>query len=80
MTDPRPVVLVVGSLNTDLVTTAERLPDDGETVIGLTYVTGFGGKGGNQAVMAARLGRGGDDGRGGRRRRSRHGLPRESRA
>ena len=56
MTDPRPVVLVVGSLNTDLVTTAERLPDDGETVIGLTYVTGFGGKGGNQAVMAARLG------------------------
>ena len=34
MTDERPVVLVVGSLNTDLVTTAERLPDDGETVMG----------------------------------------------
>ena len=56
MTGPRPVVLIVGSLNTDRVATADRLPDDGETVIGRTYVTGFGGKGGNQAVMAARLG------------------------
>lgn len=56
MNEPRSVVLVVGSLNTDLVATADRLPDDGETVIGRSYVTGFGGKGGNQAVMAARLG------------------------
>ena len=51
-----PRVLVVGSLNIDMITTAERLPADGETVIGIDYHTGFGGKGANQAVMAARLG------------------------
>lgn len=40
----------------DLVAYAERLPDDGETVVGTSFAQGFGGKGANQAVMAARLG------------------------
>ncbi|HSL77378.1 MAG TPA: PfkB family carbohydrate kinase, partial [Candidatus Limnocylindrales bacterium] len=54
MTAPR--VLVVGSTMIDLVAYADRLPGDGETVVGTSYETGFGGKGANQAVMAARLG------------------------
>ena len=51
-----PRILVVGSTMIDLVAYAERLPTDGETVIGTSYETGFGGKGANQAVMAARFG------------------------
>jgi len=51
-----PRIVVVGSTMIDLVAYADRLPDDGETVVGSSYVTGFGGKGANQAVMAARLG------------------------
>lgn len=51
-----PRILVVGSTMIDLVAYAERLPDDGETVVGTSYETGFGGKGANQAVMAARFG------------------------
>jgi ribokinase len=54
MTAPR--IVVVGSTMIDLVAYADRLPGDGETVIGSSYVTGFGGKGANQAVMAARFG------------------------
>lgn len=53
---PEPVIVVVGSLNIDLVAYAARLPGAGETVIGDRFVMGFGGKGANQAVMAARLG------------------------
>jgi ribokinase len=49
-------VLVVGSVNVDLVITAERLPAAGETVTGGTFARHMGGKGGNQAVAAARLG------------------------
>jgi ribokinase len=49
-------VLVVGSVNVDLVVRAERLPEPGETVIGGTFDRHHGGKGGNQAVAAARLG------------------------
>jgi ribokinase len=49
-------VLVVGSLNIDLVVTADRLPAPGETVIGGRFARHHGGKGGNQAVAAARLG------------------------
>ena len=49
-------VIVVGSVNVDLVVTAERLPAPGETVIGGRYERHHGGKGGNQAVAAARLG------------------------
>ena len=49
-------MVVVGSLNIDLVTYASRVPYPGETVIGERFQMGFGGKGANQAVMAARLG------------------------
>ncbi len=49
-------VVVVGSLNLDLVTRTERLPGPGETVIGHAYAEFPGGKGLNQAVAAARAG------------------------
>jgi ribokinase len=49
-------VLVVGSLNADLVMRAPRLPCPGETVVGATFEVVAGGKGANQAVAAARLG------------------------
>lgn len=49
-------IVVVGSTMIDLVAYADRLPDDGETVVGNEFRWGFGGKGANQAVMAARLG------------------------
>lgn len=49
-------VLVVGSVNVDLVVRAERLPEPGETVLGGTFGRYHGGKGGNQAVAAVRLG------------------------
>jgi ribokinase len=51
-----PVIAVVGSLNIDLIAYTERVPDAGETIIGTDFRMGFGGKGANQAVMAARLG------------------------
>jgi ribokinase len=54
VTEPR--IVVVGSTMIDLVAYADRLPDDGETVVGTSYQTGFGGKGANQAVVAARFG------------------------
>jgi ribokinase len=50
-------VVVVGSVNVDLVIHGERLPAPGETVAGGTFERHQGGKGGNQAVAAARLGR-----------------------
>jgi ribokinase len=53
---PRPRVIVVGSVNTDLVVVAERLPAPGETVTGGAFSRHGGGKGANQAVAAARLG------------------------
>lgn len=49
-------VVVVGSVNVDLVVVAPRLPGPGETVIGGDVTRHHGGKGGNQAVAAARLG------------------------
>jgi ribokinase len=49
-------VVVVGSLNMDLVTRAPRLPKGGETLIGESFTVVCGGKGANQAVAAARLG------------------------
>jgi ribokinase len=49
-------VVVVGSVNIDLVVTVERLPGPGETVIGGRYERHHGGKGANAAVAAARLG------------------------
>ncbi len=52
----RPDVLVVGSVNTDLVVAVPALPDAGETVLGDDLQRIGGGKGANQAVAAARLG------------------------
>ncbi len=54
MTDERRIV-VVGSLNMDLVARTERLPAPGETVRGQSFNTYPGGKGANQAVAAGRL-------------------------
>ena len=49
-------ILVVGSLNMDLVACASRIPVSGETITGHTFFDGAGGKGANQAYAAARLG------------------------
>jgi ribokinase len=49
-------VIVVGSVNVDLVARGESLPSPGETVTGASFSRHHGGKGGNQAVAAARLG------------------------
>jgi ribokinase len=49
-------VLVVGSLNMDLVARCELLPRIGQTIFGQDFFTAAGGKGANQAVAAARLG------------------------
>ena len=48
--------MIVGSTMMDLVAYADRLPEAGETVVGSSFQTGFGGKGANQAVMARLLG------------------------
>ena len=52
----RAAITVVGSLNMDFVVEVERLPGPGETVLGGGFATLPGGKGGNQACAAARLG------------------------
>ena len=49
-------IIVVGSLNMDLVARAPRIPQPGETIIGGDFHSVPGGKGANQAVAAARLG------------------------
>jgi ribokinase len=49
-------VLVAGAINTDLVATARRAPEAGETVTGDRFAIYGGGKGANQAVSAARSG------------------------
>lgn len=50
----RPRIAVVGSANVDLTTFTDEFPRPGETIFGLRFDLGFGGKGANQAV-AARL-------------------------
>lgn len=54
MVSPR--VCVVGAANIDLISYVPRLPHLGETLHGTTFRMGYGGKGANQAVMAAKLG------------------------
>lgn len=49
-------VVVVGSLNMDLVVRIPQIPRPGETLLGGVFKTFPGGKGANQAVAAARLG------------------------
>jgi ribokinase len=55
MTIAKPI-LVIGSLNMDLVARCQQLPRTGQTVFGTDFFTAAGGKGANQAVAAARLG------------------------
>jgi len=52
----RPRITVLGASNVDLVSYVPHLPAMGETLHGHRFQIGFGGKGANQAVMAARLG------------------------
>jgi ribokinase len=52
----RPRVVSVGSINQDLVIKVDHLPVMGETLHGAELVSSPGGKGGNQAVAASRLG------------------------
>lgn len=49
-------ICVVGASNMDLISYVPRLPKLGETLHGSRFAMGFGGKGANQAVMAAKLG------------------------
>ena len=52
----QPKILVIGSTNMDLITYLEEFPQKGETVFAKSFEIGFGGKGSNQAVAAAKLG------------------------
>jgi ribokinase len=52
----RPKICVVGAANLDLISYVPRLPRMGETLHGTRFHMGYGGKGANQAVMAAKLG------------------------
>jgi ribokinase len=49
-------IAIFGSINIDITAYADRLPRPGETLHGIRYITGLGGKGANQAAAAARLG------------------------
>ncbi len=51
-----PSICVVGACNIDLISYVPRMPAMGETLHGTRFQMGFGGKGANQAVMAAKLG------------------------
>ncbi|OBT40585.1 hypothetical protein VE00_08040 [Pseudogymnoascus sp. WSF 3629] len=54
---PQRVITVIGSVNADLVTVTDRVPQGGETLTSKTFSTGAGGKGANQGVAAARTSR-----------------------
>jgi ribokinase len=56
MSRSQQAIVVVGSINIDLVSKAERIPVSGETVLATGFKTHLGGKGANQAVAIARLG------------------------
>ena len=49
-------IVVLGSINMDLVAATHRIPQPGETVIGTEFRTTAGGKGANQAVASSRFG------------------------
>ncbi|WP_010677098.1 ribokinase [Bacillus timonensis] len=49
-------IVVVGSLNVDMVVNVKKRPEWGETIMGRDFFTGNGGKGGNQAYAASKLG------------------------
>ena len=50
------MIIVIGSINLDLIANVDPLPSPGETVAGSTFATAPGGKGANQALAAARAG------------------------
>lgn len=52
----RAKIVVIGSSNIDMVVRADRIPAEGETILGGEFAMVPGGKGANQAVCAARLG------------------------
>ena len=52
-----PLITIIGSLNKDIVTRTSRIPSAGETLTTISFDTGSGGKGANQAVACARLSR-----------------------
>jgi len=56
MTSSKKPIVVVGSINMDLVASTPSIPLAGQTLIGTDFVTTPGGKGANQAVAVARLG------------------------
>jgi ribokinase len=56
MKTDKPKICVVGSSNIDLVVKSQRLPSQGETILGGQFLMVAGGKGANQAVAAAKLG------------------------
>ncbi|HEX5690148.1 MAG TPA: ribokinase [Roseiflexaceae bacterium] len=56
MKHEQPRIVVVGSLNMDLVTRTARRPERGETLLGEDFSMFVGGKGLNQAIAAARQG------------------------
>ncbi len=56
MQSGQPKICMVGSSNIDLIARTPRMPAPGETIVGTHFQMGYGGKGANQAVMAARLG------------------------
>ena len=49
-----PIVAVLGAINVDLVVSGAPLPGPGQTLTGGMFAQHHGGKGGNQAVAAAR--------------------------
>ncbi|GCF95485.1 ribokinase [Enterococcus florum] len=50
-------IVVLGSFMMDLVTKVDRLPKNGETLVGLSFIQNSGGKGANQAAAIAKLGK-----------------------